>query len=91
MKLLRFYYSLNYDKSLKQIQFEYSNGLVSEKTGFLGSSDEESDAIDQEEKKEVHGGPVDDGEEDFEEPIVNLQKPLGGGNQIKSTHPNPSH
>ena len=36
MKLLRIYYSLNYDKSLKQMQFEYSNGMMSDKTGFLG-------------------------------------------------------
>ena len=36
IKLLRIHFSLNLDKSLKSLQFEFTGNLFSEKTGLLG-------------------------------------------------------
>ena len=78
-------------KSTRYWQLSY-HPTETKKSDFLDSSDEESDANNQEEKKDVPRRPVPpDDDDDFDEPIVNLSKPLGGGNQTKSTHFNPSH
>ena len=60
-------------------------------TGFY-SSDSESEG--QEEQKDAPIPAVvlpPEDEDSFDEPIVDLQKPIGGGNQINSSLPPPSN
>ena len=60
-------------------------------SGFY-SSDSESEGQEEQKDAPVPAAvlPPDD-EDSFDEPIVDLQKPIGGGNQINSSNPPPSH
>ena len=78
--------------SLYHLNVHIVHFLVELKNSGFYSSDSESDG--QEEQKDAPIPAVTlqpEDEDSFDEPIVDLQKPIGGGNQINSSLPPPSN